>query len=141
MYFDFDDTYKQRLADAIATGQPQIVMHRIRKEENMKVVLPDGTAIEGTLEQIQRVAQALGQRVPNLDDGVHYHSSSKGLVRIDSMETTHLRNALLARYRAFVSDLSNKPTVIVAAEIQSPSDKTLVGLMGELVSRLKRGRI
>ena len=107
----------------------------------MKVQFPNGMVVEGTLEQVRDVARTLGQRIPALDDGIWYNSTSKGLIRIADMETTHLRNALLRRYREAVANLSTLSNTEVAREVQSPSDKTLVGLMAEFVLRWNRGRL
>ena len=105
----------------------------------MKVTLSNGVVVEGTLEQIQQVASTFKSTIPSLDDGTWYMSSTKGLVRIRDMETQHLRNALLKRYREFVSQLSTLSNNVIASEIVAPSDKTLVGLMVEFESRKRRG--
>lgn len=97
--------------------------------------------VEGTLDQVQAVARQFGESVVFDGDGVHYSSSSKGLIRISDMETTHLRNALLKRYAVFVADLRNKANVQIAQEITNPSDKTLIGLMAEFSKRRVVGRL
>lgn len=106
----------------------------------MKVTLNNGMIVEGTLDQIQQVARTFGQTVP-VDDGYHYNSSSKGLIRIADMETTHLRNALLKRYVTFVTNLKLLGNDRIATEISNPSDKTLVGLMAEFSRRKLSGRL
>jgi hypothetical protein len=61
------------------------------------IVLPNGLALRGTKEQIIEVAQVMGYNNPFLED--YYDSSSKGLIRIDEMETVHLRNAIIKMLR------------------------------------------
>lgn len=94
MDFDFDETYPQRLAAALASGKICIVPHRIaeRKEETMRVTLSNGVVLDGTPAQVAETARKLGELVGN--DGVWYLSHSRGLVRIVDMNEEHLRNAL-----------------------------------------------
>jgi hypothetical protein len=107
----------------------------------MRIQLKNGMVVEGTLDQISAVARQFGETIAFQGDGIHYESSSKGLIRIDSMENQHLRNALLKRYATFVSDLKMLSNDRVAAEISNPSDKTLVGLMAEFSRRKITGRL
>lgn len=106
----------------------------------MKVQLKNGMVVEGTLDQVSAVARQFGETV-QVEDGLHYNSSSKGLVRISTMETQHLRHALLKRYASFVEGLKQLDNSRVAAEISNPSDKTLVGLMSEFSRRKIAGRL
>lgn len=80
----------------------------------MKYTFPNGTTVEGTLDQIMAVAKALGLPV-NLDilgaitpPRGYYNSESKGLLKISSMESIHIRNALLKRATSFFNGLSTK---------------------------------
>jgi len=107
----------------------------------MKITLKNGMTVEGTLEQVSSVARQFGETVPFVDDGLHYNSSSKGLIYIPAMETTHLRNALLRRYALFVEGLRLQANNRVADEIRNPSDKTLVGLMAEFARRKVTGKL
>ncbi len=107
----------------------------------MKLTLGNGLIVEGTLGQIQEVARSLNVSVPSTDDGIHYNSSTKGLILISGMETNHLRNALLRRYADFVAGLRTKGNLQVVNELANPSDKTLVGLMAELTRRGRQGRL
>ena len=91
--FDFDDTYQERLAAALASGKICVVPHRIKeREKNMRVKLSNGLVLEGTPSQVAETARKLGENVGN--DGIWYLSSSRGLIRIVDMQEEHLRNAL-----------------------------------------------
>lgn len=109
----------------------------------MKYTLKNGAVIEGDVAQIVSVAKALGETV-SFDDGLHYQSKTRGLMRISDMDTNHLRNALVARYAEFVESLRSNHGLThdqVAREVVEPTDKTLVGLMAELNRRLVRGTL
>jgi hypothetical protein len=109
----------------------------------MKYTLRNGATLEGTPDQIVAVARSLGETV-NFDDGLHYLSATRGLMLIRDMDLNHLRNALVKRYAAFVATLESKngkTHAQVCSEIQSPSDKTLVGLMAELTRRGRNGNL
>lgn len=56
------------------------------------ITLPNGLTLTGELEQISNVANLLG--FPWQTDSAYYLSETKGYIRIDGMETTHLRNAI-----------------------------------------------
>lgn len=106
----------------------------------MKITLKNGITVEGTLEQVSSIARMYGETV-TVEDGLHYFSQSKGLILIRTMETQHLRHALLKRYTTFVDSLKTLTNDRVAAEISNPSDKTLVGLMAEFSRRKIAGRL
>jgi hypothetical protein len=72
----------------------------------MKITLPNGMSLEGTLEQVRAAATALGYANTLGNDGVHYLSESRGLIPIASMDSAHIRNAILKIYREWVAGLS-----------------------------------
>lgn len=114
----------------------------VRKESTMdkvKYTFPNGMIVEGTLTQIQEVGRVLGYTV-NMK---LYRSSTHGLMPIASMEDTHLKNALLARYRAWANDLSGVKGAreLISALRNGPSDEEFLNLMTEYVTRVTNGRI
>lgn len=64
----------------------------------------NGLTVTGTIEQIKQVGQTFGE-VPQI--GALYNSSTHGLVPIRTMDTTHIRNALLKKMRNWVDDLKS----------------------------------
>ena len=64
---------------------------------NESITLPNGLVISGTHDQIIDAAGRLGYSNPF--DTQYYNSSTRGLIRIDGMESRHLRNALLKMLR------------------------------------------
>lgn len=81
---------------------------------------------------------------PNFVADGFYYSSSKGLIRIADMQSSHLCNALLRKYRDWVASLS--PSRVSEADlaraiIEGPSDTEFRGLFGELIRRLNRGEL
>lgn len=107
----------------------------------MKITLKNGMIVEGTFDQVSAVARQFGETVKFEGDGLHYNSASKGLITIASMDTQHLRHALIKRYGIFVEGLKQLTNDRLAAEISNPSDKTLIGLMAELSRRKVTGRL
>jgi hypothetical protein len=64
---------------------------------------PNGLEIRGSHEAIVYAARKLGFGA--MFDGEYYNSSTKGLIRIDEMDTTHLRNAILKMHKDWVDGL------------------------------------
>ena len=68
-----------------------------------RYTLPNGVTLEGTIEQIRTIAKTLGYTV-NFQG--YYESSTRGLVKIADMETSHIRNAMSKLYREWVAELT-----------------------------------
>lgn len=114
----------------------------IEKDESMdkvKYTFPNGVIAEGTLAQIQAIGKALGFAV-NIK---MYRSATHGLIPIASMDDTHLKNAILARYRVWANDLSGVKGAreLISALRNGPSDEEFLNLMTEYVTRVTNGRI
>lgn len=107
-------------------------MRKVEDMEKFTVKLSNGLEVTGTLDQIQKVASGFGISVGN--DGVHYLSASRGLIRIDSMDKTHVRNAMLKYYRTWVESLSTlNGSDLVNALKRGPSDKTFIALLARYI--------
>ncbi len=99
----------------------------------MKITLPNGMTLEGTTAQVQDTIKALNI---SMEDGVHYLSESKGYVRIDEMNTEHIRNALLKLYRAWAERLDHCSGINLVTVLRNgPNDVTIVGLFKEYTKR------
>ena len=111
------------------------------KEKTMKDTLPNGMVIEGTLAQVNSVRKALGFTPLFTDDGIHYNSSTKGTIRIDSMDTQHIKNAIRKRLSSGVSNLDTKSPLdeFLRAFTATIADVTLLGLLQQLQLRQARG--
>lgn len=103
----------------------------------MKLTLSDGTVVEGTELQVQKVVRMLGLSMPAEGDGVHYRSSTHGLMRIEDMNTQHIINAALKLYRAEVDKLPRTRAALVDILRVGvvAQNKTLRALINELLSR------
>ena len=69
------------------------------------ITLPNGLTLSGTADQVTETAKKLGFAHLG-DDGIHYMSESKGLIKIADMDTRHVRNAMLKLYREHVASLA-----------------------------------
>lgn len=84
-----------------------------------------GAIIQGTIEEVLRVAAALGETVDiSKLSGVdslpgYYNSSSKGLIPISSMTESHIKMALLKRVREYYDDLKKDAASISNLEFKS----------------------
>jgi len=73
----------------------------------------NGLEVTGTLEEIVTIAKTLGLKFDvtkflAVNGGSlkgYYNSTSRGVIRIDSMTDVHLRRALLKRARIFYSEI------------------------------------
>lgn len=101
----------------------------------MKVTLPNGLVVEGTDIQVLETLAKLGY--DSILGTEYYHSSSKGLIKISEMETTHLRNAILKIYAQWVSDLHSitDPKELCNKMMEGITDKTWLALVKEYSTR------
>jgi len=99
----------------------------------MKVTLPDGMIIEGSVDQIRKTLEKLGLS----GDGLFYNSGSRGLVLIKEMQSLHLRNAILKMYNQWVDSLHRivEPKEVVDEILDGNTDPTFVAMLQELASR------
>ena len=100
-----------------------------------KVTLPSGVTIEGEGEDFRKTLEHLGYKE---DDGIHYSSSSKGVVLIKEMASNHIQNAICKIYRDWAADLNKKPIPqFIYMLHDGPSTKTMMSLIEELAKRGK----
>jgi len=103
---------------------------------NIKLSLPNGLTVEGPAHEVSLLARSFGV---GLNDGIHYNSTSRGLVKISEMSTQHIKNALRKLYKAWAETLD---TNLSAAEFSKvlrngPAvDLTMLGLANELKRRV-----
>lgn len=107
------------------------------KETNMKITLPNGAIVEGTVDQINVIAKAYGIK-DAFDPAQYYHSDHKGWILIATMDTNHIKNAMLKMYRTWVTNLSTVENTrdLVLQMRNGPSDKTFTALLTELTKRV-----
>ncbi len=100
----------------------------------MRATLRDGTIIEGTAEQVNRILKSVGE---GFDPNFWYESESKGWVQISTMDSQWLRNALLKMYRAWVADLSNIKDfhMLVRALRNGPDNPTFTALLAAYIRK------
>lgn len=105
----------------------------VKENNTMKLNLKNGVTVEGTPEEVMKIAKQLG--VDLIAEG-YYNSSTHGLIKISDMDTRHVTNATLKAYRVFVEGLSklSLPDVVKAMQ-NGPSDKEFNNLFTELVKR------
>jgi HD superfamily phosphohydrolase YqeK len=87
---------------------------------------------------LREVKKALGIFVA---DGVHYNSSTKGVVEIAKMEDTHIKNAIRKIITGKVQALDTRATnrdFLTNLQNLTAGDVTLVGLVMELAKRINR---
>lgn len=105
----------------------------------MKLTLPGNLVVEGTEEQVRSLAQALGfaHLVPAENDGLHYRSSTHGLMKIKDMNTRHIINAIRKLYRAEADNLPVDRVALVQVLRNGVGSKnvTLLALVNELQLR------
>ena len=100
-----------------------------------RVTLPNGVVLEGEGAEFRKTLEALG--VDKVDDGIHYPSSSKGLMPMKEMAIPHLKNAICKKYREWAADLSEVKDLkeFITKLHSGPNDKTMLGLIEELAKR------
>ena len=108
----------------------------------MKFTLPTGATIEGTETEVRTLVTVLGfgsllPPVAREGDGIHYQSSTHGLMKIKDMNTTHIVNAVRKRYRITADKLPTNRIDLVRALRTGVGrdDVTLLALINELQTR------
>lgn len=101
----------------------------------MKVVLADGTVVEGTDASVKTILEKIGL-TPGSGDSVIYVSKSQGPLLIKDMNTLHLRNAMLKLYEKWLANLRdlNGPELLKALE-EGPSEDVMIAMIGEFAQR------
>jgi hypothetical protein len=105
----------------------------------MELKLPNGLTISGSEVEVSRLAASLGfsHLVAKENDGVHYRSSTHGLMRIKDMNTRHVINAIRKLYRAEADALPVDRVTLVQTLRSGVGAKnvTLLALINELQTR------
>ena len=94
-----------------------------------------GMTITGTAFQVHETLRKLGYPIDMSD---YYQSSSKGLIKISDMESTHLRNAIQKIYLDWVQNTLRRitdPSLYVKAVLDGIQDKTWRKMVVELSTR------
>lgn len=120
----------------------EMVEAKERKNKNVKITLPNGLVLEGTIDQIQTVSAKLGYTTDL--SRTHYNSSHKGWLLISEMETSHIKNALLKLYREWITKLgedNNTSTTQACRNVKlavhnGPDNPTFAALYTELCKRV-----
>jgi hypothetical protein len=106
----------------------------------------NGLEVTGTLEEIVTIAKTLSLKFDvskflAVNGGSlkgYYNSTSRGVIRIDSMSDVHLRRALLKRARTYYSeifDAKDANKVFLRKFISLTDDRLVVELYNELSTR------
>jgi 3-mercaptopyruvate sulfurtransferase SseA len=109
----------------------------------MKLELRDGMVVEGTATELKNFIElaADGSEEALAKQG-WYTSSSKGLIRISSMDSMHIRNAIMVRFNAWVDELRRTHRKLSDKEFVDQlvsgagADDVVHALAKELIERL-----
>lgn len=102
----------------------------------MKVTY-NGMEFDGTPAEIQAVVEKINGGKVNIAAGVY--NSSRGPLFISEMETQHLINAVLKRYRDWISGINGReqtPASVLTLLMNGPTDDELNNLVTELRRRM-----
>lgn len=107
----------------------------------MKYVFSNGSQVEGTLEQIMKVAEVFGEKVDKAKilerPKGYYFSESKGVVKISDMNEVHIRNAITKSTIKYFSELPKAVPISdwMASYFNFQEDILLQELFEELETR------
>lgn len=101
----------------------------------MEIKLPNGLVLTGTPAQVADAAKLLN--ITLYGDSANYFSTSKGLIPIKSMNSIHLRNAILKIYSEWVDALHAQadPKTVVNLIVEGITDRTWLAMVKELSTR------
>ena len=110
--------------------------------EKIKYTFPSGLEVNGTIEEIEKIAKSLGVKVDYRSVGLvprgYYPSESRGLTKISDMSDFHIRRALLKRskdYFASIFEASDSNKVFLGKFLNLTEDSIIQDLFGELKKR------
>lgn len=88
----------------------------------MKTILSNGAVIEGTPEQIMELFSKRPDLRPR---GPVYNSKTHGTILISGMETHHIKNALLNKYKEWIGGLYaiTDPGELAATIVDGPGEE------------------
>ncbi len=100
-------------------------------EAEVTVTLTNGVTIKG---EPKKVAETLIEMGQGINDGVHYLSESKGLVKIADMHPMHIKNAICKSYRDWADQLNKVEDNVAFLRCMhdGPNDKTMLALIAKL---------
>lgn len=104
-----------------------------------KLMLKDGSSVEGTAEELVRFVNRAPEKVETglYGNVLFYKSESKGLVAIKEMNEYHLRNAIAKIYREWVVSLNKLELDAFLSHLTlGPTDETFLSMVGELYNRV-----
>lgn len=109
-------------------------------EPKLSHTFSDGTSFNGTFEQLQKVASALGMKITGIETYPrgYYPSESKGLVKISDMNDFHIKRALLKRSKDYFTEIFDKDDTnrqFITKYSQLLDDPTIADLCTELTKR------
>lgn len=105
-----------------------------------KLILKDGTSVEGTGEELAAFANRAKDSVEFGPYGnvLLYKSESRGLIPIKGMNKYHLRNAMCKIYREWVSTLNNlEPDEFMTSLELGVTDQTFLAMFNELYNQVE----
>ena len=104
------------------------------KLTEMATFTHDGITFTGSQDKLDKIKRSLGIYV---EDGVHYNSSTKGIVRIVDMDDRHIKNALRKLLTAGLAKLDTNASNadFLAAVMELQANVTIRALTQRLVDR------
>lgn len=103
----------------------------------MKVTLSNGVTVDGEPEDVRKMIEGIG--LNPLGTTTEYYSGSKGTLKIATMNTMHLRNAILKHYEDWVNGLHTiaDPKEFIQALTNGPQNPTWLAMVTEMAKRDK----
>lgn len=125
---------------AATTGTKKGTVSKTTATAVIEHTFENGTKFTGTLEQLEKVAKALGLSITGIGKTPkgYYMSESKGLVKISDMNEYHIRRALIKRSKDYFAEIFSKEDSIktfLKKYTSLTEDQTIVDLYNELQKR------
>lgn len=105
----------------------------------MKHKFKNGVTVEGTLAQIQEMAEKLGEPLER-EPGTYLSDSLGKVVKISDMSYMHLRNAILKRFRYRLQRAEDAKNMVDFAKEMGTYDNLIHELVEESVKRAEKGQ-
>ena len=114
--------------------------------ETLTYKFKDGTEVSGSIEKIEKVASAFGEKIDlsvfkgKIPRG-YYPSETKGMIKISTMNEYHLRRALLKRgkdYLAEIYDANDEANIFLKKFVNLSEDPIIQDLYMEILKRNKK---
>lgn len=102
-------------------------------ESMLEITLPNGVRVSGTASSVFAILEGLGISI----DNYYYNSDTNGRILISDMNTYHLKNAILKKYKVWLDTIRS---MSIEEAVEVLVERSLPSQLNHMISELNRRR-